>query len=88
MRLSDKYTEDFRLAREVAVVDVWDLDDRVTQLENLIDRCTDAIERLERINERFIEFYIQERRRQEKVGNKGFHDEGNRGRYRRKNKSL
>jgi hypothetical protein len=46
--------EDFRLARPVAVVDLWSLDDRVSRLE-------DVVNRLEKILEALLQLYRSER---------------------------
>jgi len=83
MTFSEKDAEDVRLARPVAVTDLWDFDDRVDRLDSLIGRFTDAVERLEKINERFIELYQQER-----IRNRELSKEGNRGRHKRKDKTL
>lgn len=54
MALNEKDLGDVKLSRPVAVVDVWDIDDR-------IDRLQDAVIRLERTVEALIELYRSER---------------------------
>lgn len=83
MTFSEKDAEDVRLARPVAITDLWDFDDRVDRLDSLIGRFTDAVERLGKINERLLEFYQQELIRRKELG-----EEGNDGKCKRKNKSM
>ena len=45
---------DVRLSRPVALVDLWDLDDRVSRLE-------DVVERLEKVVVAMVELYRSER---------------------------
>lgn len=46
--------QDFKLAKSVAVVDIWDIDDRINRLEAIA-------ERLEKVVECLIELYRSER---------------------------
>ncbi len=54
MGLSRKDIQDVRQARPVAVVDLWDVDDRINWLQDLTDR-------LEKVVECLIELYREER---------------------------
>ena len=46
--------KDVKLARPIAIVDLWDIDDRITRLD-------DCVERLERIIQTIIEYAHGER---------------------------
>lgn len=46
--------EETKLARPVAVVDLWDIDDRISRIE-------DCVNRLEKIVECLTELYLKER---------------------------
>jgi len=52
--MDEKDFQDTKLARPVALVDLWDIDDR-------IDRLQDLVIRLERVVESLIELYRSER---------------------------
>jgi hypothetical protein len=52
--LDTKDLEDVKLARPVAVVDLWSLDDRITQLEEIT-------ERLEKVGKTLVTLYHEER---------------------------
>jgi hypothetical protein len=54
MSLNQKDLDDTKLARPVAVVDLWTIDDR-------IDRLQDVVIRLEKVVEILVELYLKER---------------------------
>jgi len=54
MGVDHKDFEDVRLSRPVSVTDLWDIDDRISRLE-------DVVTRLEKVLEAFILLYHEER---------------------------
>jgi hypothetical protein len=54
MGLNQMDVEDTKLARPVAVVDLWEIDDRVTRLEGICDH-------LEKMIAKLVNLYYQER---------------------------
>lgn len=46
MALNEKDIEDIKLSRPVAVVDIWDLDDRISRLEEVADQLGKAVRTL------------------------------------------
>lgn len=46
MSLDEKDFDDTRLARPVAVVDLWDIDDRICHLEEITERLEKALRTL------------------------------------------
>jgi len=54
MGLEQKDLDDVRQSKPVAVVDLWDIDDRIDRLENIAKR-------LERVLEVLAQLYLEER---------------------------
>jgi hypothetical protein len=54
MSLNQKDLDDTKLARPVAIVDLWNIDDRINRLQ-------DVVIRLEKIVEILVELYLKER---------------------------
>ena len=46
MSLEQKDFDDTRLARPVALTDLWDIDDRISRLENIADRLERIVQAL------------------------------------------
>jgi hypothetical protein len=44
MELNKEDIEDVRLSRPVAVLDLWDIDDRISHLEEIIERLEEVVE--------------------------------------------
>lgn len=52
--MSEGVNQDVKMARPIAVVDLWDIDDRIERLEN-------TVERLEKVVTALAELYGEER---------------------------
>jgi len=48
-REAQRPTDDYRLARPVSITDLWDIDDRITQLEAVTQRLENIVLSLEQL---------------------------------------
>ncbi len=60
MVLNENDDRDMRLARPVAVTDLWDLDDRVDRLERIEIKVFEAAEKLDKITEKLVRLHAFE----------------------------
>ena len=61
MALNEKDIEDLKLARPVAVVDLWSIDDRVNRLEGITERLESIIIEQARHIRSLVTLYHEER---------------------------